>query len=93
MLANVARTPLERIFHEFNPMLDPRDEGMGDVKYHLGTTMTRKNHFTGREITISLVANPSHLEGNTNLPKAVLFFGEKCSVHYSYTDMRYFITN
>lgn len=62
VLANVARTPLERIFHEFNPMLDPQDEGMGDVKYHLGTTMKVSNHFTGRDITISLVANPSHLE-------------------------------
>ena len=63
VLANVARTPLERLFHEFNPMLDPRDEGMGDVKYHLGTTSEVVNHFTGKNITISLVANPSHLEG------------------------------
>ena len=63
LLANVARTPLERLFHEFNPMLDPQDEGMGDVKYHLGTTMTNVNHFSEKEITISLVANPSHLEG------------------------------
>ncbi|CAI8017570.1 2-oxoglutarate dehydrogenase, mitochondrial [Geodia barretti] len=62
VLANVARTPLERIFHEFNPMLDPQDEGMGDVKYHLGTTNTVLNHFSEREITVSLVANPSHLE-------------------------------
>ena len=63
MLANVARTPLERIFHEFNPMLDAQDEGMGDVKYHLGTTNNVVNHFTQKEITVSLVANPSHLEG------------------------------
>lgn len=63
VLANVARTPLERLFHEFNPMLDPQDEGMGDVKYHLGTTSELVNHFTGKNITISLVANPSHLEG------------------------------
>ena len=67
VLANVARTPLERIFHEFNPMLDPQDEGMGDVKYHLGTTMKVSNHFTGRDITISLVANPSHLEGTVHV--------------------------
>ena len=63
LLANVARTPLERLFHEFNPMLDPRDEGTGDVKYHLGATSKVLNHFSNREITVSLVANPSHLEG------------------------------
>ena len=44
-------------------MLDPQDEGMGDVKYHLGTTNTVLNHFSEKEINVSLVANPSHLEG------------------------------
>ena len=44
-------------------MLDPQDEGAGDVKYHLGTTNTIKNNATGEKISIALVANPSHLEG------------------------------
>jgi 2-oxoglutarate dehydrogenase complex dehydrogenase (E1) component-like enzyme len=38
----------------------------GDVKYHLGTTLTRMQK-TGdsderKEVTITLLANPSHLE-------------------------------
>ena len=78
LLANVARTPLERIFHEFDPQLDPQDEGMGDVKYHLGTTMKVVNNFTGKEITISLVANPSHLEGNFPLHSAPFCAVSEC---------------
>lgn len=35
--------------------------GSGDVKYHLGTTFKR-TYPNGTEITLSLLANPSHLE-------------------------------
>ena len=37
-------------------------QGSGDVKYHLGMYHQRKNRVTDREITLSLMANPSHLE-------------------------------
>ena len=36
--------------------------GSGDVKYHLGTSVERLNHMTNKNIKISVVANPSHLE-------------------------------
>uniref|UniRef100_A0A671S7N6 2-oxoglutarate dehydrogenase complex component E1 n=1 Tax=Sinocyclocheilus anshuiensis TaxID=1608454 RepID=A0A671S7N6_9TELE len=36
--------------------------GSGDVKYHLGMYHRRINRVTDRNITLSLVANPSHLE-------------------------------
>uniref|UniRef100_A0A672HUW1 2-oxoglutarate dehydrogenase complex component E1 n=1 Tax=Salarias fasciatus TaxID=181472 RepID=A0A672HUW1_SALFA len=39
-----------------------RDQGSGDVKYHLGMYHRRINRVTDRNITLSLVANPSHLE-------------------------------
>lgn len=38
-------------------------QGSGDVKYHLGSCVTRLNHATNKEIKIAIVANPSHLEG------------------------------
>lgn len=37
-------------------------QGSGDVKYHLGMYHRRINRVTERNITLSLVANPSHLE-------------------------------
>ena len=38
------------------------DEGSGDVKYHLGTYIERLNRATNKNIRMSVVANPSHLE-------------------------------
>lgn len=64
VLGNVANKPLEQIFHEFNPQEDPFAEsylGSGDVKYHLGTSTTRKMR-SGNTVHFSLLANPSHLE-------------------------------
>lgn len=37
-------------------------KGSGDVKYHLGMYHERINRVTNKKITLSLVANPSHLE-------------------------------
>lgn len=62
VLANVARKPLESIFCQFDSKLEPTDEGSGDVKYHLGMSLTRMNHISKRDINIAIVANPSHLE-------------------------------
>ena len=38
-------------------------QGSGDVKYHLGTCIERVNTATNKDVKISIVANPSHLEG------------------------------
>eukprot|EP00871_Galdieria_phlegrea_P003332 jgi/Galph1/39/GphlegSOOS_G4802.1 len=64
VLANIIGSPIEKIFHEFYPHDDPFGEtyqGSGDVKYHLGTSNTRKLR-NGKSMHLSLVANPSHLE-------------------------------
>lgn len=66
MLANVVRKPLETIFAEFKGVMPDSDEGQvsaasGDVKYHLGTSFTRE-YPNGKELTVEILANPSHLE-------------------------------
>jgi len=62
VLANVCRKPLEQILTQFNSTLEASDEGSGDVKYHLGTYIERLNRATNKNIRLSVVANPSHLE-------------------------------
>uniref|UniRef100_A0A8C1AYK4 2-oxoglutarate dehydrogenase complex component E1 n=1 Tax=Cyprinus carpio carpio TaxID=630221 RepID=A0A8C1AYK4_CYPCA len=59
VLANVIRKELEQIFCQFDSKLEA---GSGDVKYHLGMYHRRINRVTDRHITLSLMANPSHLE-------------------------------
>uniref|UniRef100_A0A8C5IX78 2-oxoglutarate dehydrogenase-like, mitochondrial n=1 Tax=Junco hyemalis TaxID=40217 RepID=A0A8C5IX78_JUNHY len=59
VLANVIRKELEQIFCQFDPKLEA---GSGDVKYHLGMYHERINRKTNKKITLSLMANPSHLE-------------------------------
>jgi 2-oxoglutarate decarboxylase len=62
VLANVVGKSYGQIFKEFEGNLDPKStQGSGDVKYHLGAhgTFTAA---TGKQIPVSLVANPSHLE-------------------------------
>lgn len=39
----------------------PTSEGTGDVKYHLGTSYDRPT-ISGKQVHLSLLANPSHLE-------------------------------
>lgn len=60
VLSNVVRKPHEEIFHEFHGSATV-DEGSGDVKYHLGSNYQRPTT-GGKKVTLSLVANPSHLE-------------------------------
>ncbi|KAJ7988277.1 hypothetical protein DPEC_G00321910 [Dallia pectoralis] len=62
VLANVIRKELEQIFCQFDSKLEAADEGSGDVKYHLGMYHRRTNRVSDRNITLSLMANPSHLE-------------------------------
>ncbi|KAJ8286387.1 hypothetical protein GJAV_G00038710 [Gymnothorax javanicus] len=62
VLANVIRKELEQIFCQFDSKLEAADKGSGDVKYHLGMSHRRINRKSNRNISLSLVANPSHLE-------------------------------
>ena len=70
VLSNVLRKPMELIFKEFlgtpeqeEPAEDSADDwsSSGDVKYHLGTSSSRV-YPNGRNVQLSLLANPSHLE-------------------------------
>lgn len=62
VLANIIGKTYRSILSEFKGMsaYPDSDEVMGDVKYHLGTTKTRT--INGKDVTISLANNPSHLE-------------------------------
>ncbi|CAA20299.1 2-oxoglutarate dehydrogenase, mitochondrial [Schizosaccharomyces pombe] len=61
LLHNIVRKPAQAIFSEFRGTQDPDDEGSGDVKYHLGMNYQRPTP-SGKRVSLSLVANPSHLE-------------------------------
>lgn len=72
VLSNVIRKPIQQIFKEFQGThfdveayraeSDVEDwSNSGDVKYHLGTSYDRA-YPDGRQVHLSLVANPSHLE-------------------------------
>ncbi|MGH0188752.1 UNVERIFIED_CONTAM: hypothetical protein FKN15_031275 [Acipenser sinensis] len=61
-MVRATRKELEQIFCQFDSKLEAADEGSGDVKYHLGMYHRRINRVTERDITLSLMANPSHLE-------------------------------
>lgn len=62
VLANILNKSYANIFHEFEDYYTPDlQEGTGDVKYHkgfVGEILTTQ----GKPVTITLVANPSHLE-------------------------------
>jgi len=71
VLTNVMRKPLEMIFSEFfgthvdaEKHFADMEHGLsysGDVKYHMGTSY-RRTYPDGRQVALSLLANPSHLE-------------------------------
>ncbi|MEN8185838.1 MAG: 2-oxoglutarate dehydrogenase E1 component [Bacteroidota bacterium] len=60
-LVNIFRKPIRELFNEFEGKDYAEDDFDGDVKYHLGSTITKtlKNN---KQITMNLVPNPSHLE-------------------------------
>mmetsp|Transcript_17393 Transcript_17393/g.15304 ORF Transcript_17393/g.15304 Transcript_17393/m.15304 type:complete len:886 (+) Transcript_17393:459-3116(+) len=63
-LAEVIGKQHEEILCEFQENLPVEEEGWGntgDVKYHLGTTST-KRYENGKKIKLSMLPNPSHLE-------------------------------
>ncbi len=60
-LVNIFKKPVRDLFSEFEGK-DFEDETIdGDVKYHLGLTLS-KTYRGGKEIKMNLVPNPSHLE-------------------------------
>lgn len=62
VLANIIGKSMSTIFSEFEGYMDPLSaQGSGDVKYHLGA---KGKYLTenGKEITVSVASNPSHLE-------------------------------
>ncbi len=62
VLANIIGKSMQAIFSEFEDISDPDSaQGSGDVKYHLGASGIYKS-VSGREIEVSVVSNPSHLE-------------------------------
>ncbi|KIJ67496.1 hypothetical protein HYDPIDRAFT_108286 [Hydnomerulius pinastri MD-312] len=61
VLANVIRKPIEAILNEFAGSVSEDDVPAGDVKYHLGANYVRPTP-SGKKVSLSLVANPSHLE-------------------------------
>src|SRR6202012_550816 len=67
VLANVMGKPYRQIFHEFQGgAAKPSEvEGSGDVKYHLGASSDRE--FDGKQVHLSLAANPSHLEAEDSV--------------------------
>ncbi|MEV8505786.1 multifunctional oxoglutarate decarboxylase/oxoglutarate dehydrogenase thiamine pyrophosphate-binding subunit/dihydrolipoyllysine-residue succinyltransferase subunit [Actinoplanes sp. NPDC051475] len=63
VLANIVGKPYEKIFNEFEGQMDPKSaHGSGDVKYHLGQTGKYTTPDGENATTVSVVANPSHLE-------------------------------
>lgn len=60
-LVNIFKKPVRDLFSEFEGK-DFEDESIdGDVKYHLGLTLS-KTYRDGNKIKMNLVPNPSHLE-------------------------------
>jgi 2-oxoglutarate dehydrogenase E1 component len=64
VLANVLQKPVEKIFKEFEGEEYEDNIELGDVKYHLGYGNIIKTP-VGKEITLNLTPNPSHLESST----------------------------
>jgi len=60
-LVNIFKKPVRDLFSEFEGKDFEDDNIDGDVKYHLGLTLS-KTFREGNEIIMNLVPNPSHLE-------------------------------
>ncbi|MGY0427236.1 MAG: thiamine pyrophosphate-dependent enzyme, partial [Polaribacter sp.] len=60
-LVNIFKKPVRDLFSEFEGKDFEDDDIDGDVKYHLGLTLS-KTYRGGNKIKMNLVPNPSHLE-------------------------------
>src|SRR5688572_8141216 len=62
VLTNIVGKSYDQLFREFEGQIDPDSmQGSGDVKYHLGQ-VGKFVARSGKDITVELAANPSHLE-------------------------------
>ena len=62
VLTNIVGKSYDQLFKEFEGQVDPDSmQGSGDVKYHLGQ-VGKFVARSGKDITVELAANPSHLE-------------------------------
>ena len=62
VLTNIVGKSYDQLFKEFEGQVDPDSmQGSGDVKYHLGQ-IGKFVARSGKDITVELAANPSHLE-------------------------------
>jgi multifunctional 2-oxoglutarate metabolism enzyme len=78
LLASVIGKGVAQMFSEFEGDLDPDGEGgSGDVKYHLGE-MSRRSMPGGREITVSVAPNPSHLEAVNPVVEGIVRAKQDC---------------
>ncbi len=64
VLTNILGKPFRKVFHEFVANDYDDDISLGDVKYHLGYDNVVKTE-KGKNIRVSLIPNPSHLEAVT----------------------------
>jgi 2-oxoglutarate dehydrogenase E1 component len=71
VLSNILNKPVSDILSEFEGKDYDDDEVMGDVKYHLGFSTTRKVK-GGGEVRLSLAPNPSHLEAETPVVEGIV---------------------
>src|ERR1035437_5469167 len=71
VLSNIMNKPVSDILSEFEGKDYDDDQVMGDVKYHLGFTTTRKVK-SGGEVKLSLAPNPSHLEAETPVVEGIV---------------------
>lgn len=73
VLSNILNKSHESIFYEFEDTHHPEDffEGSGDVKYHKGFTANITTH-SGREVSVELPANPSHLEAINTVVQGIV---------------------
>ncbi|XP_020288809.1 2-oxoglutarate dehydrogenase, mitochondrial-like isoform X2 [Pseudomyrmex gracilis] len=60
-LVNICSKPLSQLLVQFNP-IPLEGFGSGDVKYHLGTFVQKLLERTKKKVTLSIMANASHLE-------------------------------
>ncbi len=61
VLANIMQKAYDYIFAEFEDNYEDTSDGGGDVKYHKGYS-SRVTLHNGRDLHVTLTANPSHLE-------------------------------
>jgi 2-oxoglutarate dehydrogenase E1 component len=64
VLSNILKKPVRDIFNEFNGDQYDDSISLGDVKYHLGYD-NYVGTFSGNEVKVNLLPNPSHLEAVT----------------------------